>query len=173
MRVPAVAWWPCHVSAGASCDAPVGLIDQMPTFLALAGSPYAGERRIDGADISDVFFGRRTTSPHEAYYLFSGMNLEAVRSGSWKLAIAPQSEKRPGDQGSASTTKKEDYQPILYDLAADIGERTDVAAVHPEIVQRLLALTQTMDEDLGRTGAGKGVRPMDTVADPKPLLLAK
>jgi arylsulfatase A len=47
----------------------------------------------------------------------------------------------------------------LYDLVADIGETTDVARAHPEVVERLQALAEKAREDLGdsltnRTGRG-------------------
>ena len=47
----------------------------------------------------------------------------------------------------------------LYDLVADVGETTDVAAAHPDVVARLQALAEKAREDLGdsltnRTGRG-------------------
>ena len=47
----------------------------------------------------------------------------------------------------------------LYDLEADVGETTDVAAAHPDVVARLQALAEAAREDLGdsltqRTGSG-------------------
>ena len=49
--------------------------------------------------------------------------------------------------------------PRLYELRADIGETTDVAAQHPEEVKRLLAFVEQCRDDLGdsltkRTGKG-------------------
>jgi len=47
----------------------------------------------------------------------------------------------------------EDYltnsQPLLFDLEADIGETTDVADQHPEVVERLLQLAEQIREDVG------------------------
>ena len=37
----------------------------------------------------------------------------------------------------------------LYDLEKDIGETTNVAAQHPDVVKRLQALAETMRGDLG------------------------
>jgi 3-dehydroquinate synthase len=51
-----------------------------------------------------------------------------------------------------------------------IGELTDVAAQHPDVVARLQKLAQEMDADLGMIGDGPGVRPADRVAKPQPLL---
>ena len=59
--------------------------------------------------------------------------------------------------------------PRLYNLDADIGETTDVAAQHPEVVGRLQALVEVMDGDLGKSGQDPGVRPPGRVANPQPL----
>ena len=48
----------------------------------------------------------------------------------------------------------------LYDLEADIGERDDVQAQHPDVVARLQKLAEQARLDLGDTGRmGTGVRP--------------
>ena len=39
--------------------------------------------------------------------------------------------------------------PLLYDLDADIGETTDLAARHPDIVAELLALAESGRQDIG------------------------
>jgi hypothetical protein len=52
----------------------------------------------------------------------------AIRQGPWKLVFAGKG-KGKGKQETA-----------LYDLATDIGETRNVAADHPEVVQRLTAL---------------------------------
>jgi hypothetical protein len=60
--------------------------------------------------------------------------------------------------------------PRLYNLDSDLGETTDVSAVHPEVVKRLQDLAARMDADLGATRQGPGVRPPGRVNDPQPLL---
>jgi hypothetical protein len=47
---------------------------------------------IDGRDISGLLLGRTTESAREAHYYFSGNQLQAVRQGPWKLAVASQPE---------------------------------------------------------------------------------
>ena len=63
--------------------------------------------------------------------------------------------------------------PRLYNLDKDIGETTDVAAEHPEVVKRLKDLIAKMDADLGTKAQppGPGVRPCGRVRNPKPLLM--
>ena len=50
----------------------------------------------------------------------------------------------------------------LYDLKNDVGETTDCAAAHPEVVKRLQALAEQGRADLGDTltqRQGTGIRP--------------
>ena len=50
----------------------------------------------------------------------------------------------------------------LFDLEAEIGECTDVAAAHPEVVKRLLALAEKARADIGdRDRIGAGARFFD------------
>ena len=83
-------------------------------------------------------------------------DLEAVRSGRWKLHFS----------------KKGTEQRELYDLDADIGETTDVIDLHPDVVARLDALAEACRHDLGDARlerSGTGVRPIGRVDDPAPL----
>jgi arylsulfatase A len=171
MREPTVAWWPGQIAPGSKCDAVTANIDLLPTFVKLAGGTVPAERKIDGADITPLLLGKSQESPREAHYYFSGNRLEAVRSGPWKLAIAPQNEntgkKKPAEK------EAEPFQPKLYNLDDDIGESKDVAAKHPDVVKRLQALVAKMDADLGVTKQGPGVRAPGKVEKPAPLLLKK
>jgi arylsulfatase A-like enzyme len=166
MREPTIAWWPGKIPAHSTCDAPMSEVDVLPTLARLAGAEVPTDRRIDGKDIWPLLCGQTKTSPHEALFFFNGRRLEAVRSGPWKMAIAPQGTGLP--KGAAEPVKH--TGPRLYDLDTDIGELTDVAGQHPEVVARLQEFVQQMDADLGVTGEGPGVRPPDRVANPQPLL---
>ena len=57
----------------------------------------------------------------------------------------------------------------LYNLDAEIGERTNVAAQNPAVVQRLQALAQHMAADIGDGQPGPGVRPAGLVENPQLL----
>ncbi|HXX94867.1 MAG TPA: sulfatase [Planctomycetota bacterium] len=169
VREPTIAWWPGHVASGTTCDAPLGNIDFLPTFTRLAGGSVPADRKIDGADFLPLLLGQAKESPREAHYYFSGNRLEAVRSGPWKLAVAPQSEGT--GKAKAEDGAKRPFEPRLFNLDTDIGESTDVAAQHPDVVQRLQDLAARMDADLGMVKAGPGVRPPGRVQRPRPLLL--
>ena len=143
VREPTIAWWPGHVPAGSVNDAVAGTIDLLPTFVSLAGGTVPATPVIDGRDITPILMGQSKESAREAHYYFSGYDLQAVRQGRWKLALAPQPEdnKKKGVKVAAGLR--------LYDLDAEIGEQTDVAAQHPDIVAKLKALADKMAAEIG------------------------
>ncbi|MEI8045703.1 MAG: sulfatase, partial [Verrucomicrobiota bacterium] len=165
MREPTIAWWPGKIPARSVCDAAMSEMDVLPTLVKLAGGEVPTDRKIDGKDIWPLLAGRTKESPHEALFYFNRLKLEAVRSGPWKLAIARQGAVLRNDVAEAV----KHTGPRLYNLDSDIGETTDVAAQHPDVVARLQKFIDQMDADLGASGKGPGVRPSGQVADPQPL----
>jgi putative heme-binding domain-containing protein len=145
VRVPTIARWPGRIPAGTSCDAVTGTIDLLPTFVSLAGGTVPAEPVIDGRDISGLLLGTTTESPREAHYYVTGNELQAVRQGRWKLAVAgqPDGMSRKGAKLPASLAA-----PRLYDLEADLGETTDVGAANPEVVERLRGLVTRMAAEI-------------------------
>lgn len=166
-REPCVIWWPGNVPTGKTCDELTCTMDLLPTFARLAGTKPPGDRIIDGKDIWPLMSGQKgAKSPHEVFYYYQVNQLQAVRSGKWKLHL-PLKQKRK-NWGKPTL----DVPLQLYDLQADIGETNNVADQHPDVVKRLLALAEKAREDLGDIGReGKGQRPAGWVENPQPLLL--
>jgi len=155
-RVPCIARWPGKVAAGKTCDEIATTMDFMPTFARLGGTREPTDRVIDGRDIRDLMFATPgAKSPHEAFYTYNYLRLNSVRSGKWKLALA-----RPArPPGTGWSGRMIDAVPAtqLFDLEADIGEKRDVAAANPEVVDRMMKLVEKARADLGdhdRVGAG-------------------
>ena len=161
VREPTLARWPGKIAPGSVCDAVAGTIDLLPTAVSLAGGTVPATPVIDGRDISPLLLGKSTTSPREAHYYFRGYNLEAVRQGPWKLAIAPQNE----TMGKDVLPDASGPAPRLYNLEQDLGEKTNVADQHPEIVTKLQALATRMSGEIGgqqptaRRPAGEAAKP--------------
>jgi arylsulfatase A-like enzyme len=143
VRVPTLAWWPGRVPAGSVNDAVAATIDLLPTFVSLAGGTVPATPVIDGRDITPILLGQSKESAREAHYYFAGYDLQAVRQGRWKLALSPQPE------GMGKQAAKTPAGMRLYDLDAEIGEQTDVAAQHPEVVAKLKALADKMAAEIG------------------------
>jgi arylsulfatase A-like enzyme len=164
VRVPTIAWWPGKIPANRIVDTVSGTIDLLPTAVALAGGTLPAQPVIDGRDLSPVLFGGTTESPRGAHFYFSGYQLQAVREGPWKLALVPQNE----TMGRPIAPDARIDGPRLYHLDREIGEKTNVADQHPEVVKRLSGLAKTMDEEIGGQNP-RSRRPAGEVENPKML----
>jgi arylsulfatase A len=151
MREPCIMRWPDHIPAGSECRELATTMDLLPTLANLTGADAPQDRILDGHDITDLVFGSDASTPYEAFYYYRRNNLNAVRSGNWKLHF------------------EED---LLFDLESDIGETQNRFDDHPEIVKRLTDLADTCRQDLGdeRLGIeGQNCRPVGRVENPEPL----
>ena len=161
VREPTIAWWPGRIAPGKTCDAVAGTIDLLPTLVTLAGGTVPADRVIDGRDIAPLLLGLSTTPTREAHYYFAGYTLQAVRQGPWKLALSPQ----PETMGKGAAADAAGQGPRLYNLDDEIGEQTNVASQHPDVLKRLQDLAANMNADIGGP-APPGRRPAGAVKDP-------
>jgi arylsulfatase len=166
-RVPCLMRWPGRLPAGAVSDDFLMTIDLLPTFAGLVGAKLPA-LPIDGRDVWPLLSRQSgAKNPHEGYGMWYAQNeLQAVVSGDgrWKLVLPHRYRSLAGKAGGRDgiPAKYEQHTlaaPALYDLRADVGETTDVAAAHPAEVQRLLAFAEKCRAELGdsltkRTGAG-------------------
>jgi arylsulfatase A len=133
-----------------------------PPCVALAGGKVPAEPVIDGRDISPLLLGKTTQSPREAHYYFAVTTCRR-RQGPWKLAIATQPEtmgKSSGDDAKIN--------PRLYNLDTEIGEQTNLADKHPDIVAKLTSLADKMNAEIGGKEP-KARRPAGEVENPVTL----
>ena len=160
-RMPCVAWWPGKIPAGATSDEVTTMMDLLPTFVQLAGGKLPTDRVIDGKDIWPILAGRKgAKSPHEAFFYYYMTQLHAVRAGKWKLHL-------PLEQKLVRPGRHRPGELALYDLQNDIGEKTNLANEHPEVVARLLKYAEKACEDLGDDGReGTGQRSAAFVGKP-------
>jgi arylsulfatase A len=176
-REPCIMRWPGKIPAGSVCREVAGTIDVLPTIAGLASVELPKHRIIDGRNIWPLMSGQPgAKSPHEAYYFYWGWHLEAVRSGQWKLHF-PHAYRslagKPGSGGKPGPYVQKKIGLALFDLENDIGETTDVAAEHPDVVKRLQALAQKARDDLGDSATkqkGKNRRPPGQLEKNEPLL---
>jgi hypothetical protein len=91
--------------------------------------------------------------------------LRGVRQDQWKLYFPHTSQTyeglEPGKDGFPGRTALRKIGLELYDLSSDVGERTNVAPQHPDIVARLQQLGEQARRDLGDLLSGvtgSGVR---------------
>ncbi|WP_166829849.1 sulfatase family protein [Thalassoroseus pseudoceratinae] len=169
-RVPTIVWQPGVVPAGTVCDEIATTMDLLPTFAHLAGTQPPQDRVIDGHDISDLITGEANAkTPYEAFYYYQQEQLQAVRSGEWKLFLPLDSW-----QSHPHFSKNRPAKPLLFNVAKDMGCDKNVASEHPEIVARLTKLAEEARQELGDTNRpGAGARPRGQIAAEKvrPILL--
>jgi len=163
-RESCVMWWPGTIPAGTTCTEPAMTIDILPTVAHLIGAELPAHE-IDGRNIWPLVAGENDAkSPHEAYYFYYGKQLQAIRSGKWKMhfphGYRTMAGKPGGTDGNPTAYSQRKIGLELFDLDADIGETTNVADQHPEVVKRLNRLADAMRRDLGDNNVkGAGIRP--------------
>lgn len=165
VRVPFLARWPGGLPAGLVSPALAGNLDLLPTLAELAGArrPRA---ETDGVSLVPVLRGE-AVSAREDFLYFYGDRLEAVRRGKWKLHLPRASRSYEGQprglDGAPGPVVTVNLPLALYDLEADPGERHDVSAQHPDIVEAL--------RELGTRGQARieaGRRPIGRVEPASP-----
>ncbi|HVW02476.1 MAG TPA: sulfatase/phosphatase domain-containing protein, partial [Planctomycetaceae bacterium] len=151
-----IARWPGKIPADSVCRETAMTIDVFPTIAKLIGAELP-KHKIDGLDIWPLLSGApKAKCPHKAFFFYYEVNqLQAVRSGRWKLYLPHTARTlagRPGGKGGLPTN----YEPLkvgleLYNLDDDVSETKNVADEHPEVVQRLLGYAEEAREDMGDT----------------------
>ncbi len=166
-RVPFIVRWPGVVPAGAECGKLATSMDLLPTFARLGGAEAPADRIIDGKDILPLMLCEEGAgSPRDEFFYYLRDQLDAVRSGKWKLFVG-RTGRPPGEEKRRRIEVKE-----LYDLEADIGETRNVYDEHPEVVAELMAKIEAARNDLGDDGTGaegENCRLSGRVEDAKPL----
>jgi arylsulfatase A len=143
-RVPCVIRGP-GIRAGTTCDALTGTIDVLPTLAALTGGTLPPDRQIDGLDMSAVWRGEVETSPRDEFLYYTAQGaIEGIRQGSWKLLVKQPRRARKTAADAAPSAP----QVLLFDLATDLGEQTNRAAEHPDIVARLRERMTELDGEI-------------------------
>lgn len=155
VRVPCIMRWVGKIPAGSVCREPMMTIDLLPTIARFIGADLP-PLNIDGRDASALVLATPgARSPQQSYCFYYHRNdLEAIRSGRWKLHFPHKYRSMDGRElGSGGTPGKYDNNRKtgleLYDLATDVGESRNVVDAHPEVVKRLTALADAMRRDLG------------------------
>lgn len=154
-RVPCLVRWPGHVAAGSESEELVTSMDLLPTVAGLADTEVPTHRKIDGKDAWPVISGEKEAkSPHDRFYYYRTTQLQAVRSGKWKLHL-PVNRTAIAPRAKNAFAKRE-----LYDLSVDKEEQNNLADQHPDIVAQLMAIADKGRAELGDFGRlGSGQRP--------------
>lgn len=165
VRVPCIMRWPGKIPADTSTDELAATIDIFPTIAGLIGGELP-QHPLDGKDIWPLISGdEHARTPHEYYCYYWGNELQAIRSGPWKLHFPHNYRSLTGTPGrdglpDGYTQGKTDL--ALFNLTDDIGEQRNIASEHPEVVRRLTAFANQARSELGDAltkQPGTGKRP--------------
>ena len=125
IRVPMIVRWPGKVAAGATSEALWCHWDFLPTAAELAGAQEP--EKVDGISYVPVLLGKNVRAREYLYWEFFERGFDqAVRMGKWKGI-------RNGVDGPVQ----------LYDLEADLGEKSNVADRNADVVARIDAIMKS------------------------------
>jgi arylsulfatase A-like enzyme len=143
IHVAAILHWPARLR-NADFQMPTHAVDFMPTFCHLAGFKPASDLKWDGVNLWPILTGEKQSEPRTVYTVSGGYSSAMIRHGDWKLVVHSKGKKAKEDKSAKSPETSPAAAPRLelYNLAADPGEKTDLSALHPDIVADLQSRLQ-------------------------------
>lgn len=127
IRVPAIARWPGHVGPGTTSGAVFMTMDIFATALEAAGIQDAGA--VESRSFLPVLLGGETAAPARDIFFVRREAPGGVHYGA-----------RNGDYMLVQNVADGPF--MLYNLAADLAETTDLSAATPERLQQLMSALQ-------------------------------
>lgn len=142
-RVGLLARWPGIVPEGKVSDALISQVDFAATFIKVAGGDPSDFMKLDGRNMLAALRGGKG---RDLVISSTQGGMLSVRDHRWKFIPGsgkPGSVKGQaviaGNAEDAVRDAKEQVSDRLFDLIADPAERNNIAALNPEIVQRMRA----------------------------------
>jgi arylsulfatase A-like enzyme len=119
LRVPAFVRWPGKIKANTVTDQPVITMDWTATILSVAGAEPAKEFPLDGKDMLPVLL-KNEKIPNRFFYwrIYQRAKQHAIFDGEWKYL-------------------KDEKGEYLFNITTDPGEKNDLKAKEPAIINRL------------------------------------
>jgi arylsulfatase A-like enzyme len=133
IRVPLILRWPGGLPAGKTSAQVASTLDLTATILAATGTSLPEGYHPDGIDILPILRGDSPVLERRLFWRIArpGRQQHAVRAGRWKLLV-------------------DGNQFLLFDVGSDPGERTELAALHPEVIVTLKRLLAEWVKDVDR-----------------------
>jgi hypothetical protein len=132
LRVPMIVRWPGKIAPGRVSDLLWYFPDVLPTLAELAGAE--APKDIDGLSIAPELLGEKAAGRKQPQHEFLYWELggqTAVRMGNWKAVKA---------------RRAPDWE--LYDLSKDVSEANNIAAQHPDVLNKMKALAEKAHDDV-------------------------
>ncbi len=129
LRIPQIAWWPGHITAGAVTDQVCITMDLTATCLAAANAMADPAHPLDGIDLLPVLSGRQRAADRTLFWRMNNRAQRAVRRGEWKYL-------KVGDRE------------FLFDIGWDPRERGDMAKKRPELLGELRGIWEDWNRQM-------------------------
>lgn len=129
IRVPLIMRWPGRIPAGGTTSQVGMVMDLTATILAATKAPVPAEARLEGVDLLPLVQPNAKPVERTIFFRLTARQQRAVRQGDWKVMV-------------------EANHTMLFNVAADPGERNDVAKERPDIVRRLFPLIAAWGRDV-------------------------
>jgi arylsulfatase A-like enzyme len=161
IRVPGLIEWPVHIKRPVVTEMPAGVVDIYPTLVEIMGAKVPNQvAPLDGISLVSLFEGK--------------MNQRPKPLGFWQYAAEDETKPITTDSGPSAwndnrykLVKPERGKFELYDLTADLAEQTNVAARHPEIVERMKAGLEEWQQSVLRSFHGQDYPAGKVLPPPK------
>jgi len=145
-RVPLIARWPAQIKPRVT-DQMFNLVDLMATLGSLVGQKVPASVAPDSMDLSAVLLEQTTKQLRDNTVLHGISDTLALRAGDWKF-IPANAKKKAGGMGNGANTSDARFtanhitEPLLFNLANDPDERTNVIKEFP---QKAKAMEQKLE----------------------------
>ena len=137
MREPFIAWWPKTIKPHQYSTAIINNMDILPTIAKITGAKLS-ENKIDGRDISGLFFNENELLEDKPFFYYSSQGkMEGIRIGAFKMIII---------EGVSQ----------LYNIEEDISELYDLASQNPQTVESFKKQMIEFDLHLEKTSRSIG-----------------
>jgi arylsulfatase A-like enzyme len=170
-RVPFLVRWPAKVKGGQTTSQLTCLTDFTATAAEITGVKLPDNAAEDSFSFLPALLGETGKAARQSIIHHSINGSFAIREGDWKLELCAGSggwsDPRPGSPGEKGLPNTQ-----LYNLASDIGEKTNLQADKPEIVAKMTAQLEQLVTN-GRSTPGAPQKNAVEVVLRKPTPAAK
>ncbi|HNQ88926.1 MAG TPA: arylsulfatase [Verrucomicrobiota bacterium] len=145
-RTPFITRWKGRIAPAVS-DAIVCTVDFAASFAALTGQTPAADGCLDSLNVLDALLGKPGAKGRDhLLQQDNGSGNFGLRAGEWKL-VRLDRRWRPQSRMYRDDWPLPAARHTLYKLTDDPGERTDLSAAHPEVLERLTAQLERLIQD--------------------------
>lgn len=169
IRVPGVIRWPGQVEPGRVTGEPAGVVDLLPTLLAITGAELPVERHLDGSNILPLLTGADSVTRDQPlfWFFYKSSPMCAIRDGDYVLVADPletyRSKSHPIDSSDLAYLKSAKMERFeLYNVREDIEQTEDLSDREPERLETLKKRLLAIHQDVIAEGPPWPTLPPDT-----------